>query len=334
MSKNLKKVTVLVGFLGAGKTTLFNHILNGDHGYRIGCVVNDFSELNIDSKLVAQKEDKVVQMSNGCICCTLREDLLQSLTEMSARDDIDYIVIESTGVGEPMPIAQTFYMGELPKLVTLDTIVTVVDSHAFWENYERTDIIEDTDGNPIESDLAPLLVDQIEFTNVILLNKTDLAKKAEVDKVEQFCRQLNSSAKIIRTSQGKVDFSEILDTGLYDYEQGMTDPNWEQEWNQSSPESEEYGFNNIIYKLDSKKAISEAKFVDSFENWPDSILRAKGFIKYEDNIGAIISLAGSEITTQKFKLQDDAEDLATEIVFIGINVNKSEIDKLMEKCIA
>lgn len=339
-SKKLKSVTILVGFLGAGKTTLLNHILSEDHGYKIGCIVNDFSELNIDSKLVTQKKDKVVEMSNGCICCTLREDLLESVTELSQRDDIDYIVIESTGIGEPMPIAQTFYMGDLPELAKLDTIVTVVDGSAFWENYRRVDKIEDPEGNEIESELAPLLVDQIEFTNVILLNKTDIAEEAKLNSVEQYCKQLNPAAKIIKTSQGKVNYSEILDTDLYDYEEGMTFRGWEEEWEQQNKskeeiesESEEYGFNNIIYNSD--KVFSQEKFDLMLNDWPRNVLRAKGFIVFENNKGAIVSLAGGTITVDIVELEDEPEEpFTTEMVFIGINVKEEDINKLMKQAIA
>lgn len=328
MSKNLKKVTVLVGFLGAGKTTLLNHILIADHGYRIGCIVNDFSELNIDSKLVKQENDKVVEMSNGCICCTLREDLLLSLTEMSQRNDVDYIIIESTGIGEPLPIAQTFYMGDLPKLAKLDTVVTVVDSEAFWVNYQRKDTIEDAEGNLIESDLAPLMVDQLEFTNVIILNKTDIASKLDVDKVEEYCKELNKSAKIIRTSKAEVDYSEILDTGMYDYEKGMTAAKWEEEWKQASPETEEYGINSFVYK--SKKIFSKARFLKLLDNWPDNVLRAKGFITLEDHIGTFISFAGTQMMFEEVAIREDAEEFHTEIVFIGINIDKEKIAKLID----
>ena len=331
MSKKIKKVTVLVGFLGAGKTTLLNHILSENHGYKIGCVVNDFSELNIDSKLVKQEKDKIIEMSNGCICCTLREDLLNSLTELSQREDIDYIVIESTGIGEPLPIAQTFYMGDLPNLVKLDTIVTVVDTASFWSNYQRKDIIEDVNGNKIESELAPLLVDQIEFTNVIILNKTDLASKDDIDKVEQYCKELNKSSRIIRTSKGKIDFAQILDTGLYDYELGMRAPKWESEWYQASKETEEYGFNNIVFK--SNKVFSKDKFKKILNNWPDNVLRAKGFLTFENHTGAFVSFAGTEMMIEEANIRKDAKRFHSEIVFIGINVNKEEINNLMGSCL-
>jgi len=327
MPKKLKKVTVLVGFLGAGKTTLLNHILSENHGYRIACIVNDFSELNIDAKLVKQEKDKIIEMSNGCICCTLREDLLNSLTELSEKDNIDYIVIESTGIGEPLPIAQTFYMGNLRDLVKLDTIVTVVDANAFWENYQRTDIIEDINGNKVESALAPLLIDQIEFTNVIILNKTDIASEQKINRVEQYCRELNKTAKIIKTSKGKIDFAEILDTGLYDYERGTNAPKWEAEWKQASKETEEYGFSSFIFK--SEKVFSKEKFNELLNIWPDNVLRAKGFITFENHTGAFISFAGTEMIIEEASIRKDSKKNYSEIVFIGINIDKNHISNLM-----
>jgi G3E family GTPase len=223
-------------------------------------------------------------------------------------------------------------MGDLPNLVKLDTIVTVVDAASFWQNYQRKDIIEDVNGNQVESELAPLLIDQIEFTNVIILNKTDLASERDIDKVEQYCKELNKSAKIIRTSKGKIDFSEILDTGLFDYEVGMTAPKWEAEWNQASKETEEYGFNSVIFK--SSKIFSKDKFKQILNNWPDNVLRAKGFITFENYTGAFISFAGTEMVIEEANIRKDAKKFHSEIVFIGINVNKDEINNLMLNCLA
>jgi G3E family GTPase len=320
-------VTILVGFLGAGKTTLLNHILTQDHGLRIACVVNDFSELNIDAALVQQSNDKLVEMSNGCICCTLREDLLKALTDLGKRNDIDYIVIESTGIGEPMPIAQTFYMGELPGLVRLDTIATVLDARAFWELYQRVDIIEDIAGNPTDSELAPLLIDQIEFSNVLILNKIDIASKVDIESLEAYVKNLNPNATILRAINAQIDFKEILDTELYDYEKGMMAPRWEDEWEQSSGETEEYGFNNIIFR--SNKVYSKVKFKKMLDNWPDNVLRAKGFLTFENHKAAFISFAGTELVIEEVNIKKDIAEFENEIVFIGVGVVRAEIEKMM-----
>lgn len=192
-------VTLLVGFLGAGKTTLLNRLLTAPHGRRVAVIVNDYAALNIDARLVRQTTDRLVEMSNGCICCTLREDLVDELGALAQMPDLDYILIESTGIGEPMPIAQSFYMGDLPERLRLDTIVTVVDAAAFWTHYNRHELIEDAEGQRVEASLAPLLVDQIEFSNVIVLNKCDLAEPAALADLEAYVRQLNPLARIERT---------------------------------------------------------------------------------------------------------------------------------------
>lgn len=329
MTKKDKKipVTILVGFLGAGKTTLLNNILTQNHGLKIACIVNDFSELNIDAALVQQSEDKVIEMSNGCICCTLRDDLLEALIELGKRKDIDYIVIESTGIGEPLPIAQTFYMGELPELVRLDTIATVLDAKAFWEIYRRVDTIEDVDGNPVDSELAPLLIDQIEFSNILILNKIDIADPTDVNTLESYVKNLNPSAKILTASNAKIDFKEILNTDLYDYEKGMTAPKWEDEWDQSSKEAEEYGFNNIVFR--SNKVYSKAKFKKMLDNWPDNVLRAKGFITFENHKAAFISFAVTELVIEEVNIRKDVTEFETEIVFIGIGVVRADIEAML-----
>ncbi len=326
--KKIIPVTVLVGFLGSGKTTLLNNILSQKHGLKIACIVNDFSELNIDATLVKQSEDKLIQMSNGCICCTLREDLLNGLRDLSKREDIDYIVVESTGIGEPMPIAQTFYMQDLPDLVRLDTIVTVLDSNSFWNQYQRVDMIEDDTGNIVESQLANLLIDQIEFSNVLVLNKIDIANPKDVDSLESFVKNLNPNAKIIRTSNAQLDYREILDTNLYDYEKGIMAPKWQDEWTKSSSETEEYGFNNIIFRSD--KVYSKRKFTNMLNNWPDNVLRAKGIITFENYEAAFLSFAGTQITLEEVKINRKVKNFVTEIVFIGIKVTNESINSLMQ----
>ena len=315
-------VTVLVGFLGAGKTTLLNHLLTEVKNKKIACIVNDFSKLNIDKDLIISEQENIVEMSNGCICCTLRDDLLKALQNIAKRKDINYVIIESTGIGEPLPIAQTFYMEDLPDLYKLDAIVTVVDAANFWPIYHRQE--ED-------SSLAPLLIEQLEFTNIIVLNKTDIAHQKDVDTLEGYCKNLNPSAQIIKTKKGQINPNTVLNVGLFDYEDGMTADKWEAEWRQSSSEVEDYGFNNYVFK--SNATFSRKLFNKNLNNWPDNILRAKGYIKFNNNKGAFISSAGAEIEIQEFELREEDQDMPTELVFIGIRVDQQEIDKLMKDTI-
>ncbi|MCO5221785.1 MAG: GTP-binding protein [Thermomicrobiales bacterium] len=221
--------TVLVGFLGSGKTTLLNELLSADNVEKTAVIVNDFSQINVDARLVRQASEHLVEMSNGCICCTLRQDLVDELAELSRVPDLQRVIIESTGIGEPLPIAQAFHMDELPELVRLEEIVTVVDSSRFWTDFERSDTIEDAEGNPVEAPLAPLLVDQLEYTNVILLNKADRATSAELDRLEGFVRGLNPVANIYRTVRCRLDPTLVRGTGLYDYEIGPDTEEWEEE---------------------------------------------------------------------------------------------------------
>ena len=226
-------VTVLSGYLGSGKTTVLNHVLNNREGMKVAVIVNDMSELNIDARLVngetnlSRTEEKLVELSNGCICCTLREDLLLEVNKLVQEGKFDYILIESTGISEPVPVAQTFtYADEslsinLPELVRLDCMVTVVDAYRFWHDFASGESLlqrGESAGAEDTRDVVDLLLDQIETCDVLLLNKCDLVEEEELNKLEGIIRKLQPSAKIIRTVNGQVDPSEILNSGLFDFE--------------------------------------------------------------------------------------------------------------------
>ena len=286
-------VTVLSGFLGAGKTTLLNHVLNNREGNKVAVIVNDMSEINIDGALIekggadlSRTEEKLVEMSNGCICCTLREDLLEQVRELAHEGRFDYLLIESTGISEPLPVATTFdfrdEMGQsLSDVSELDTMVTVVDAANLINNYSSSDFLSDR-GESLGADddrtLVDLLVDQIEFANVILLNKVDLVSPSQLETVKSIIRGLNAKAKIIETEMSKVDIDEVMNTGAFDLEDAQEHPLWAQELynpNDHTPETEEYGVSSFVYLA--REPFDPVKIHAFFnQEWP-GVIRAKGF---------------------------------------------------------
>ena len=225
-------VTVLSGFLGAGKTTALSHILNNREGKKVAVIVNDMSEINIDAAIVqkeislSRSEEKLVEMSNGCICCTLREDLLEEVTKLAKEKRFDYLVIESTGISEPLPVAETFTFADengtsLSDVASLDTMVTVVDAINFLKDYEEAKDLQETGESLGEDDqrsVADLLVEQVEFADVILISKTDIARETEVDRLTAILKTLNTRAKILPIYQGQVGVKQVLDTGKFSFE--------------------------------------------------------------------------------------------------------------------
>ena len=286
-------VTVLSGFLGARKTTLLNHVLHNREGKRVAVIVNDLSEVNIDAALVekggaelSRTEEKLVEMSNGYICCTLREDLLEQVRELAKDGKFDYLLIESTGISEPLPVATTFDFRDenglsLSDVAELDTMVTVVDAANLINNYSSTDFLRDRGeslGEQDERTLVDLLVEQIEFANVILLNKVDLISKEQLKTVTAIIRGLNTKAKIIETTLSKVELKEVMDTKLYDLEEAQDHPLWAQELynpNAHLPGTDEYGITSFLYRA---RAPFDPKKIHEFftQEWP-GVIRAKGF---------------------------------------------------------
>ncbi|UTW46721.1 zinc metallochaperone GTPase ZigA [bacterium SCSIO 12696] len=255
-------VTVLSGFLGAGKTTVLSHILNNREGKRVAVIVNDMSEINIDSAIVQSEvslnrsEEKLVEMSNGCICCTLREDLLEEVTHLAKAKRFDYLVIESTGISEPLPVAETFTFADeegasLSDVADLDTMVTVVDAVNFLKDYDEAKYLQEAGeslGEEDERSVADLLVDQVEFADVILISKTDLATAADVERLTAILKTLNTHARIVPIAQGQVNIDEVLSTGLFDFERAQQAPGWLKEMRgEHVPETEEYGIGSFSY---------------------------------------------------------------------------------------
>jgi G3E family GTPase len=259
-------VTVLSGFLGAGKTTLLNHVLNNREGRKVAVIVNDMSEVNIDADLVrdgganlSRTDETLVEMSNGCICCTLRDDLLKEVRRLASEGRFDYLLIESTGISEPLPVATTFDFRDedgnsLADVARLDTMVTVVDAANLLKDYSSTDFLADRDlalGDEDHRPIVNLLVEQIEFADVVVLNKLDIAKPHEIEAARTIIRSLNAGARIVETTEGRAPLDAILATGRFDLEQAHRHPLWFKELNgfkDHVPETEEYGIRSFVYR--------------------------------------------------------------------------------------
>ncbi|NRF40354.1 GTP-binding protein [Pedobacter sp. LMG 31643] len=284
-------VTVLSGFLGSGKTTLLNHILNNKEDLKVALIVNDMSEINIDARTVqnehklSRTEERLVEMSNGCICCTLREDLIAEVEKLAKEDRFDYLIIESTGISEPIPVAQTFnYVDEnlgidLSQFSRLDTMVTVVDCHNFKKDFGTNEMLTDRDWVDDQADgrtIVNLLTDQIEFANVIILNKTDLVSEEDLKLLRAVIRRLNPSAKQIESTYSKIDLKEILNTGLFDFEAASQGAGWIKELNEGhESETEEYGISSTVFR--SVRPFHPERLWNYLnEDFPNNILRTKG----------------------------------------------------------
>ncbi|GAB1856506.1 zinc metallochaperone ZinU [Flavobacteriaceae bacterium MHTCC 0001] len=284
-------VTVLSGFLGAGKTTLLNHVLHNKEGLKVAVIVNDMSEVNVDADLVknentlSRTEEKLVEMSNGCICCTLREDLMIEVERLAKENRFDYLLIESTGISEPVPVAQTFsFVDEengidLSRFSYIDTMVTVVDAFNFFKDFGSPERLMDRELTDMEGDyrtIADLLTDQVEFANVIILNKTDLVTVEHLRTLKGAIQKLNPSARIIESSYSKVAPETILNTKLFDYEEAEQSAGWIEELqkDEHTPETEEYGISSFVFK--SKKPFDPERFLNFAREFPDTIIRSKG----------------------------------------------------------
>ncbi len=365
-------VTVLSGYLGAGKTTLLNHILSNREGLKIAVIVNDMSEVNVDAALIKQggfsrTEEKLVEMQNGCICCTLREDLMKEVERLVDEGNIDYIVIESSGISEPIPVAQTFtYLDEefeidLTKKCRLDAMITVVDGFRFYADYQSGESLLDRKQGTDESDvreISDLLIDQIEFADILLLNKTDLLEPQYVVELEALLRKLNPEAKIIQTIKSQVELKYILNTGLFDFDKASQAAGWIKELNEEhTPETEEYGISSFVYRR--QKPFHPERFKAWLDNWPSEIVRAKGFfwLASRNDMAGLISQAGASIMIQgagewvasyseeekRQTLEEEPEllerwdeqygDRMTELVFIGIEMEQYQIELSLDTCL-
>ncbi|ASE34782.1 GTP-binding protein [Mammaliicoccus sciuri] len=370
-------VTVLSGYLGSGKTTLLNNILKNREGLKIAVIVNDMSEINIDKDLVIQgggisrTDEKLVELSNGCICCTLREDLLIEVEKIAKRGDVEQIVIESTGISEPVPVAQTFsYIDDelgidLTSICRLDTMVTVVDAHRFVHDMYSEDLLKDRDQGISEEDersISDLLIDQIEFCDVLILNKADLVEEKDLKQLEIVLKKLQPKAKFIKTSFADVPLQEVLNTGLFNFEDASQSAGWIKELTEGghahhTPETEEYGISSFVYKR--RLPFHAERFNQWMENMPTNIIRAKGIVwlAQYNYVACLFSQAGSFVNIHPITFWVDAMkeeekqeilrsrpevkenwdpeygDRETQFVIIGSDLNKEEITKALDQCL-
>jgi G3E family GTPase len=355
-------VTILSGFLGAGKTTLLNYILKKQNTMKVALIVNDMSEFNVDVKLVKTKE-KMVEFSNGCICCTLREDLFKEIQELASSNLYDYLLIESTGISEPLPVAETFTFEidqetSLRDFAKLDTMVTVVDAHNFLVDQTSTDNLKDRKLETSEEDerqISSLLVDQVEFANVIIINKTDKVDQDELGTLTAYLTKINPDARILQSQFGKVDLENIFNTGLFNFEKASTQPGWLKELRGAHiPETLEYGISSFVYRRVRPFHPERLSEAISSNIILSNILRSKGFVwlatRMDDYL--IWSSAGDILRLQvggKFYAAQDPEewdqedihdikldwddkwgDRKTELVFIGKQLNRDEIEEILD----
>lgn len=367
-------VTVLSGYLGSGKTTLLNHVLHNRQGYKVAVIVNDMSEVNIDAALIregggiSRTEEKLVEMSNGCICCTLREDLLKEVERLALDGRFDYILIESTGIGEPVPVAQTFsYQDEekgidLSRLCRLDTMVTVVDAYRFWHDFSSGESLLDRQqaaGADDTRDVVDLLIDQIEFCDVLVLNKCEMVDEETLLQLEEVLRRLQPEATLIRTSYGNINPADILNTRRFDFDKASESAGWlkELQKEEHTPETEEYGISSFVYRR--IRPFHPERLAEWFVECPAEVVRAKGmmWLASRPDHGVSLSQAGpsiqvgtagswvaalpeeeqrhyrAELPEVDGRWHPEFGDRMNELVLIGIDMNREEMESTLDACL-
>ena len=375
-TSNLGKlpVTVLSGFLGAGKTTVLSHILNNRENKKVAVIVNDMSEINIDAATVKSEvslnrsEEKLIEMSNGCICCTLREDLLEEVNKLAKEGRFDHLVIESTGISEPLPVAETFTFADeqgvsLSDVAKLDTMVTVVDAVNFLKDYQEAKYLKDKGeslGEDDERSVADLLVDQVEFADLILISKTDLVNTEDLERLKAILKTLNTDAKVLPIEHGNVDIDKVLNTGLFDFERARQAPGWLKEMRgEHIPETEEYGIGSFCYEA--RRPFHPDKFHEFLHNTKryGKLIRSKGFFwlatrpEYAgqwSQAGGIARYGFAGLFWKAVPKKDWPEDeeylasiknqwvepfgdMRQELVFIGQGLDKEKMTQKLNECL-
>ena len=367
-------VTVLSGFLGAGKTTVLSHILNNRENKKVAVIVNDMSEINIDAATVKSEvsfnrsEEKLIEMSNGCICCTLREDLLEEVNKLAKEGRFDHLVIESTGISEPLPVAETFTFADeqgvsLSDVARLDTMVTVVDAVNFLKDYQEAKYLKDKGeslGEDDERSVADLLVDQVEFADLILISKTDLVNTEDLERLKAILKTLNTDAKVLPIKHGNVDIDKVLNTGLFDFERARQAPGWLKEMRgEHIPETEEYGIGSFCYEA--RRPFHPDKFHEFLHNTKQygKLIRSKGFFwlatrpEYAgqwSQAGGIARYGFAGLFWKAVPKKDWPEDeeylasiknqwvepfgdMRQELVFIGQGLDKEKMTQKLNECL-
>ena len=367
-------VTVLSGFLGAGKTTVLSHILNNRENKKVAVIVNDMSEINIDAATVKSEvsfnrsEEKLIEMSNGCICCTLREDLLEEVNKLAKEGRFDHLVIESTGISEPLPVAETFTFADeqgvsLSDVAKLDTMVTVVDAVNFLKDYQEAKYLKDKGeslGEDDERSVADLLVDQVEFADLILISKTDLVNTEDLERLKAILKTLNTDAKVLPIEHGNVDIDKVLNTGLFDFERARQAPGWLKEMRgEHIPETEEYGIGSFCYEA--RRPFHPDKFHEFLHNTKQygKLIRSKGFFwlatrpEYAgqwSQAGGIARYGFAGLFWKAVPKKDWPEDeeylasiknqwvepfgdMRQELVFIGQGLDKEKMTQKLDECL-
>lgn len=336
-------ITILTGFLGAGKTTLLNQILANTSGKKVAVIVNEFGEVNVDAKLVEHTTEEMIELSNGCICCTLRGDLIEGVDKILNENEIDALVIESTGIGEPIPIAQAFYIHpeileanpDLPDIqdrVFVDAIITVIDSAQFFDMYQKQSVIPDDD---FGRGYSQLLAEQVEGADILLLNKIDESSEEELGKLTDLLKVMNPRAKMIKSTYGEVSMEEIIDTRIFDIDVAEDSSLWVEELEKEhGSESEEYGIGTYIYK--SVARFDEDKLMEFFQSgFPANVLRSKGIVTLENTDGAFLwNQAGKFIKFDLIGRFNSPDHTYNEVVFIGTDIKQEEIDTALAKALA
>ncbi|MCP1727438.1 G3E family GTPase [Natronospira proteinivora] len=365
-------VTVLSGFLGAGKTTVLNHVLNNREGRRVAVIVNDMSEVNIDADLIrdgganlSRTDEELVEMSNGCICCTLRDDLLQEVRKLSEDGRFDYLLIESTGISEPMPVAATFEFRDeqgqsLADVAKLDTMVTVVDAANLLADYSTTEFLADrgeSAGEEDERSVVDLLVEQIEFADVIVINKIDCVGDSDKNLVTALVKSLNPDAAVVYSEYGRVPLDEIMATGRFDLQRAANQPGWAKEMRgEHTPETEEYGISSFVFR--SRRPFHPERLNALFHSEWEGVVRSKGYFWLATRMALVgeLSMAGSALMHQaagfwwaatpetipddpdvrsliESQFQGEFGDRRQEIVLIGIHMDEQAMRRHLEACL-